>query len=58
LTGRSGIPEMALIESRGRGVLDARLRGHDSVRNYTARASYAYMNSMLFEPSGSSHFII
>ena len=25
---------------------------------YAARASYAYMNSMLFDPSGNSHFII
>jgi hypothetical protein len=27
--GRSSIPEAAGIESIGRGVLDARLRGHD-----------------------------
>ena len=29
LTGRSSIPETAVIESIGRGVLDARMRGHD-----------------------------
>ncbi len=49
-----------MIESRGCGVLDAPVKpGHDrGVRGYTARASYAYMNSMPFAPSGSSHFII
>jgi len=29
LTGRSGIPETPTIESRGRGVLDTRIRGYD-----------------------------
>jgi hypothetical protein len=59
-SGRSSIPEAAVIESRGCGVLDAPVKpGHDrGVRGYTARASYAYMNSMLFDPIGSSHFII
>ena len=30
LTGRSSIPEAAVLQPRGRGVLDARFRGHDS----------------------------
>ena len=36
--GRSSIPEAAVIESRSRGVLDTRMRGHDS---FTVIASEA-----------------
>jgi hypothetical protein len=43
--GRSSIPEAAVIESRSRGVLDTRMRGHDSFTVIASEAKQSIVTS-------------